>query len=323
MNPYLGSYELTSPEIAEQLIINGFSPCPLEPMSKAITIKNWTKKEFNPNQFTQTNGVGIKTGNGLVAIDIDIYDPKISDEITQNAFQHLGPTLARVGQAPKIALLYRSAAINSKNTLKVQPTGEAPDKKVEAIEVLAIGQQLVVAAIHPNTKRPYSWNGTTPWSPSTGNIEKLPLIDASNWQKFQSSISHLLIQDIFTQHAVVKQSETENRRIGNDTPSTAEVQEILSYIPSTLDYNTWILVTMGLKSIGEQYRSLWLNWSASGQNHDPAVDPAKWDQISADGSITFKTVCHYAQKHGADLSAIASKYSERVSFHTNPANKDD
>ena len=83
MNPYLGSYELTPPEIAEQLIINGFSPCPLEPMSKAITIKNWTKKEFNPNQFTQMNGVGIKTGNGLVAIDIDIYDPKISDEINK------------------------------------------------------------------------------------------------------------------------------------------------------------------------------------------------------------------------------------------------
>lgn len=321
MNPYLGSYELTPPEIAEQLIINGFSPCPLEPMSKAITIKNWTKKEFNPNQFTQMNGVGIKTGNGLVAIDIDIYDPKISDEITRAAFQNLGPTLARVGEAPKIALLYRSAAINSKSTSKVQPTGEAPDNKVEAIEVLASGQQLVVAAIHPNTKRPYSWNGTTPWSPSTGHIEKLPLIDASNWQKFQSSISHLLVRESFTQHAIVKQSETENRRIGNDTPSTAEVQEILSYIPSTLDYNTWILVTMGLKSLGEKYHSLWLNWSASGQNHDPAIDPAKWDQVSADGNITFKSVCHYAEIHGADLRAIAKKYSKRFSVETNSANK--
>ncbi len=321
MSPYLGSYELTPPEIAEQLIINGFSPCPLEPMSKAITIKNWTKKEFNPNQFTQMNGVGIKTGNGLVAIDIDIYDPKISDEITRAAFQNLGPTLARVGEAPKIALLYRSAAINSKSTSKVQPTGEAPDNKVEAIEVLASGQQLVVAAIHPNTKRPYSWNGTTPWSPSTGHIEKLPLIDASNWQKFQSSISHLLAEETFTQFAAVKQSETGNRRVGNDTPSTAEVQEILSYIPSTLDYDTWILITMGLKSLGEQYRSLWLNWSASGQNHDPAIDPAKWDQVSADGNITFKSVCHYAEIHGADLSAIAKKYSKRDSVDTNSANK--
>ena len=84
---------------------------------------------------------------------------KFLDEITRAAFQNLGPTLARVGEAPKIALLYRSAAINSKSTSKVQPTGEAPDNKVEAIEVLASGQQLVVAAIHPNTKRPYSWNG--------------------------------------------------------------------------------------------------------------------------------------------------------------------
>ena len=35
------SYELTPQEIAEQLILNGFSPCPLEPMSKVIRIKNW------------------------------------------------------------------------------------------------------------------------------------------------------------------------------------------------------------------------------------------------------------------------------------------
>ena len=126
-------YELTPHEIAEQLILNGFSPCPLEPMSKVIRIKNWPNKEFSPDQFTQTNGVGIKTGNGLVAIDIDVYDPKISAEITQAAFQELGPTFARVGQAPKIALLYRSTAINSKITLPVQPTGEAPTKKTDAI----------------------------------------------------------------------------------------------------------------------------------------------------------------------------------------------
>ena len=301
-------YELTPQEIAEQLILNGFSPCPLEPMSKVIRIKNWPNKEFSPDQFTQTNGVGIKTGNGLVAIDIDVYDPKISAEITQAAFQELGPTFARVGQAPKIALLYRSTAINSKITLPVQPTGKAPTKKTEAIEVLASGQQLVVAAIHPDTKRPYSWDGTTPWSPITGHIENLPLIDAANWQKFRSSISHLLVQESFTQHAAVKQSGTQNRSLGNDSPSAEEVQEILSYISSTLDYDTWVLVTMGLKSLGEQYRSLWLNWSATGQNHNPSDDPAKWGNVSSTGGVSFATVCQMAGEAGADLSAIAKKH---------------
>ena len=110
------SYGLTPQEIAEQLILNGFSPCPLEPRSKAIKIKDWTNTEFSPDQFTQTNGVGIKTGNVSIAIDIDIdvYDPKILAEITQAAFQELGRTFARVGQAPKIALLYRSTEMSSK-----------------------------------------------------------------------------------------------------------------------------------------------------------------------------------------------------------------
>ena len=313
------SYELTPHEIAERLILNGFSPCPLEPRSKAIKVKDWTNKKFSPDQFTQKNGVGIKTGNGLIAIDIDVYDPKISAEITQAAFQELGPTLARVGQAPKIALLYRSTEMASKIILPVQPTGEAPKKKTEAIEVLASGQQLVAAAIHPDTKRPYSWDGTVPWSPLTGHIKNLPLINAVNWQKFHNRISHLLVQESFTQHAEVKQSETQNRSLENDSPSVEEVQEILSYLPSMLDYDTWVIVTMGLKSLGEQYRTLWLNWSATGQNHNPYVDPAKWDQVSQDGSVTFKTVCHYAQQNGADLSAIALKYFKQVYFHANAA----
>jgi putative DNA primase/helicase len=316
------SYELTPHEIAEQLILNGFSPCPLEPMSKAIKVKDWTNKEFSPDQFTQKNGVGIKTGNGLVAIDIDVYDPKISTEITQAAFQELGPTFARVGQAPKIALLYRSTEMASKIIFPVQPTGEAPTKKTEAIEVLASGQQLVAAAIHPETERPYCWDGTKPWSPITGHIKNLPLIDAANWQKFHKRISHLLVQESFTHHTALKQSGAQNRSLGNDSPSAEEVQEILSYISSTLDYNTWIMVTMGLKSLGDQYRTVWLNWSATGQNHDPFVDPAKWDQVSQNGSVTFKTVCHYAQQNGADLSAIALKYFKQVYFHADTAAKD-
>jgi hypothetical protein len=292
-------------------------------MSKVIRIKNWPNKEFSPDQFTQTNGVGIKTGNGLVAIDIDVYDPKIAAEITQAAFQELGPTFARVGQAPKIALLYRNAEMTSKIELPVQPTGEAPVKKIEAIEVLATGQQLVAAAIHPETKRPYSWDGTTPWSPITGHIKNLPLIDAATWQKFHSSISHLLVQESFMQHAAVKQSGTQNRSLGNDSPSTAEVQKILSYIPSTLDYNSWVLVTMGLKSLGEQYRSLWLNWSATGQNHNPSVDPAKWGDVSPTGGVSFATVCQLAREAGADLSAIAKKHKGKSGPKKTSGTKDE
>ena len=52
------SYELTTQEIAEQLILNGFSPCPLEPMSKVIRIKDWPNKKFSPDQFTQTGVTG-------------------------------------------------------------------------------------------------------------------------------------------------------------------------------------------------------------------------------------------------------------------------
>ena len=94
-------YQLTSSEICEQLILNGYSPCPLQPLSKAITIPNWTNRIFEPADFSSKSGVGIKTGNGLVAMDIDVYDEAISQELADIAFEVFGYTAIREGKYPK------------------------------------------------------------------------------------------------------------------------------------------------------------------------------------------------------------------------------
>ena len=80
---------------------------------------------------------------------------------------------------------------------------------------------------------------------------------------------------------------------------------------------------MGLKSLGEQYRSLWLNWSATGQNHNPSVDPAKWGDVSPTGGVSFATVCQMAREGGADLSEIAKKHKSKNNTENKSDTKDD
>ena len=98
-------YGMKPSEIAAQLIANGYRPCPLQPMSKAIKVPNWTRRIFGPEDFGPNRGVGLKTGNGLVALDIDVYDATMAEELVRVAVDIFGSTLIREGQAPKKALL--------------------------------------------------------------------------------------------------------------------------------------------------------------------------------------------------------------------------
>ena len=87
-------YGIKPSEIAARLIANGYLPCPLQPNSKAITVPNWTRRRFEPADFGPDRGVGLKTGNGLVALDIDVYDAKMAQELTAVAVDIFGPTPA-------------------------------------------------------------------------------------------------------------------------------------------------------------------------------------------------------------------------------------
>src|SRR4029077_7779540 len=47
----------------------------------------------------------------------------------------------------------------SKIAVQLRSPNTADDAKPEQLEFLGDGQQFIVAGIHPDTKRPYSWNG--------------------------------------------------------------------------------------------------------------------------------------------------------------------
>jgi Bifunctional DNA primase/polymerase, N-terminal len=107
----------------------------------------------------------------IIGMDVDIPARALADGVVHLIETKLGTTpLARIGNAPKILLVYRP----ERPFCKLQ-TSELflPDGTKLKVEILAEGQQFVAAGVHPETGQPYTW---TDGSPETVMIDKLPVV---------------------------------------------------------------------------------------------------------------------------------------------------
>src|SRR5262249_49797507 len=122
-------------------------------------------------------GVGIKLGEGLIALDIDCMDYDKADICAKTATQILGASENRIGKKPKRLKLYRIS----------EPV---PYKRVKfdggMVEVLSDGRQFVAHGIHPDTGEPYTWpRGITPYA-------QLPEINATMLAQYLEEVAHRL-----------------------------------------------------------------------------------------------------------------------------------
>jgi hypothetical protein len=122
------------------------------------------------------------------ALDADIQDAD-GARVVRGALQQLlggkGKILERIGQHPKFAVILRTNAPFKKIIRKLQ----TPDGRVHKIEVLADGQQIAVAGIHPDTKEPFRWRGGL--SPVNTPRSELPLVD-------ENEVDAILVEELKT-----------------------------------------------------------------------------------------------------------------------------
>ncbi|WP_370287985.1 bifunctional DNA primase/polymerase [Siccirubricoccus soli] len=112
------------------------------PEPTADDLARWTEMGAN---------VGLRLGE-IIAVDIDVSDSAAAQTMRMVSERTLGTSPPRIGRAPRMMLLYRSAGEVTKRKVRFRlPTGE------HAIEILARGQQVVVDGIHPQTLKPYAW----------------------------------------------------------------------------------------------------------------------------------------------------------------------
>ena len=80
-------------------------------------------------------------------------------------FADRGTFLTRIGLPPKRAFLFRTQVPFRKIVAVLKHPEDTDFKLRHRIEVLGVGQQVVVDGVHPDTRKPYLWiDGLTPWT---------------------------------------------------------------------------------------------------------------------------------------------------------------
>ena len=175
-------------EYGQKILANGYRVIPIKPRDKVPAqcvlttsdsgiqrrwegLRRWRDKGTLDTELAklwEESGVGIITGK-VVAIDIDITDPIHALVAQDIVTEYLGPTpLIRVGQAPKLMMLYKTA----------KPFGKLSRGKIEA---LCDGQMFVAFGIHPKTGQPYPW--VSGEDPTTVHVDDLPEVTEEQVRK--------------------------------------------------------------------------------------------------------------------------------------------
>jgi hypothetical protein len=147
----------------KKLLAAGFLPLPVN--GKAPPLPGWQDVRATPavidgwsSKYADAANTGILT-LATPAVDIDVLDATVADEVQAIAESMLGVSAVRVGKAPKRAMLYRA---NTPFGKVATPIFNSPDGCTHKVEVLCNGQQIVVSGIHPETRAPYKWRGGEP-----------------------------------------------------------------------------------------------------------------------------------------------------------------
>jgi hypothetical protein len=193
-------------ERRHQLVVAGFCPLPLfgkEPPVKGKhnakrglggwqNLENVTDEmiEMWSRTWPDARNTGVLT-RLTPTLDLDILNEeavRTIEDYVRERYEEGGHILVRIGKPPKRAILFRTIEPFSKIVANVvAPTGSA-----EKVELLADGQQVVVAGIHPDTKRPYTWHGGEPGQIANG---ELPYIREEEARALVDDIVDLLVRD--------------------------------------------------------------------------------------------------------------------------------
>lgn len=279
--------------LAPRLAAQGFEPVPIIPGQKRPRPHRWRAGGFAV-QATQfgSDYTGILTGY-VSAIDIDVSDPTLVDEIEAVIFDVLDcyerPPPIRVGMAPRRLLVFRTEEPFSKLQTADYPLPTDPvidgRTKRSKVEILAAGQQFVAYAIHPNTGQPYHWAGGR----DLLNVRRDQLIQLDQGQAAEIiRRSGKLLAD-FAGAARASAPQNAIALSAHEPPleviDAARIMELRSAL-NALDANdrqVWVGNAHRLKRVSTNGRDssagreLWMTWSQQGAKFEPVDAMRVWN----------------------------------------------
>ena len=234
--------------------------------------------------------------DGLRALDIDIDDQSIVNEVRRVALEILGDAPTRYREnSPRILLLYRSS--------DGEPTKRTLAGQLGKIEMLGRGQQFVSHGTHPSGAL-LQWGDDDPKNiPS----DLLPAISEQQVSQFFEQISGVIRSDIapLFEHeltTVATVSDTAPSLLGQQT-YLLSAAAALAQIPNrgSSNWEWWNRVGMALwaaTSGSEGGMAAWHEWSSQNSFYDIAETTERWHHYpsSPPTRIGAGTLFHMARE---------------------------
>ena len=158
---------MTAIETRLALKAAGFSPVPC--LGKRPIQPDWPSNVNVADEEMQAwpdGNTGILTGD-VSCFDADILHHEAAaavEALLKTRFADRGVFLTRIGLPPKRAFLFRVKEPFKKIVVVLKHPEDTDPKTRHRLEVLGVGQQVVVDGVHPDTRKPYVWiDGKTPW----------------------------------------------------------------------------------------------------------------------------------------------------------------
>lgn len=279
-------------------IDHGYDIVFIRPGEKRPFGKDWEKKKHGPKRLAsalengrEDYGVGIKTRETPL-VDIDCYDEEIVEHMIEFTENTVGPSLQRVGFAPKTGLLYRSDKPFPKTQSRVFIDDEGRQVK---LEVLGDGQQFVAFHIHPDTGEPYRWKDKR--HPANVPADELSPIVRDQAMELVQEFEKLCRAKGWPEKSTVKRLEGRGSgEYDDDDPfitdaakielTPAEIQAKLAMVPNAEDHDTWFHVGMALYHQfdgSDEGLMLWHEWSSQAQNYDSDDLDYRWTTFDVEG----------------------------------------
>ncbi len=239
------------------------------------------------------------------AVDIDVLDAELASAIENLARLTMGPAPTRVGLAPKRLLLYRTATPFARMRMRI-----TEGNTEHLIEVLAKGQQFLVAGRHPS-------GSVYQWSRDALRVEELEEITEAKCEAFFAAVEELLKdrEATWRYEGGRTQSAAATDQLSLRAPSFDAVASIMEKMPNTdaLFPNRSHYLAMGyaLKaSVGpeHEYEGLQLfaawakRWDHGTKHNDLDVVAADWKRMHAPFATGWGFLVDMAAKAGVHVA---------------------
>lgn len=245
-------------------------------------------------------GVGIRTGEGLVALDIDTLNEEIVDDVRALAELNLAETCVRIGRFPKCLLLYRVTDVTPYQRV-IFDDGLEHAKGAEArVELLSDDRQFVAHGIHPDTGKPYVWPcGLLPYI-------TLPLVTPEQIAAFFTLLAARLPKATIAVSTLPTAAANVDQRQLLGEPDT--VARAVAALPNTSalfpSYDDYVRVGYAIKGATQDEDAgleLFQAWAARWQDgdNDPDVVAADWRRMKPPYQVGAQYLYALAEQHGA------------------------